>query len=472
MKHQKVMSVLLAAAISTATIIPAATYALAKGDINNDNVISADDLTLLQNYVLGKAELDKSQAAAADINGDGAVNSFDVSALRKQILSTPRSLKFKAVTDRIQSGFTDALKKLDMQAGGTVVKSPDELKKALSPYFSESLVKSYTDKYNDSFFKESVLMVKPAYFDPDAYMIKTKVIKAPCGCTSEKAGTYMPSAAVTEYMNIRKEHDYNSQSIGKILPGEKFYITYTDGKYGHVNINGVSGYVNMAYVTKVADPEVKYTAYPDIKVNAVNYKDGKVTVDASQFHSAAPIDFAAAVIVQAVVAKKDYYATQTNWTVSTTAPPPTTTVTTTTYSYPLAKERLDKIGWDLQKAFNDSASIAYYGRDKDPNFPQDDKTTMQWYADYGFKNRKGNCYVMAAMFCEMAQLLGYDAHQISGRVPLKAGGFGPHSWVEVTFDGTTYVCDPDFTEETGKNGYMITYGQSGTWVYQKDSVMS
>ena len=79
---------------------------------------------------------------------------------------------------------------------------------------------------------------------------------------------------------------------------------------------------------------------------------------------------------------------------------------------------------------------------------------------------------MAAMFCEMAKLLGYDAHQISGRVPLKAGGYGPHSWVEITFEGTTYVCDPDFTEETKRNGYMITYGQSGTWVYQKDTVMS
>ncbi|WP_294413112.1 dockerin type I domain-containing protein [uncultured Ruminococcus sp.] len=469
MKHQKMMSVLLAAAISASAVLPASTYAISKGDINNDSVISADDLTLLQNYVLGKAELDKSQSELADINGDGAVNSYDISALRKLILASPRSLKFKAVTDRVQSGFTDALKKLDIQAGGTVVKSSDELKKALSPYFSETVVKGYTDKYNDTFFKDSVLMVKPAYFDPDKYQIKTAVTKAPCGCTSEKAGIYVPSAAVTEYMNIRKEHDYNSASLGKILPGQKFTITYSDGKYGHVNINGVSGYVNMDYVTKVSDLEAKYTAIPDVKINSVNYKDGKVTVDAAQFHSSAPIDFAAAVIVQAVVARKDYYASQTNWTVSTTAPPPTTTVTTTTYSYPLAKERLDKIGWDLKKAFNDAASTPYYGP---ADFPKDDKTTMQWYADYGFKNGKGNCYVMAAMFCEMAKLLGYDAHQISGRVPLKAGGYGPHSWVEITFEGTTYVCDPDFTEETKRNGYMITYGQSGTWVYQKDSVMS
>ncbi len=469
MKHQKMMSVLLAAAISASAVMPASTYAISKGDINNDSVISADDLTLLQNYVLGKAELDKSQSEAADINGDGAVNSYDISALRKLILTSPRSLKFKAVTDRVQSGFTDALKKLDIQAGGTVVKSTDELKKALSPYFSEAVVKGYTDKYNASFFKDSVLMVKPVYFDPDKYQIKPQVVKAPCGCSSTYAGTYVPSAAVTEYMNIRKEHDYNSESLGKILPGQKFTITYSDGNYGHVNINGVSGYVNMAYVTKIAEPAAKYTAIPDVKINSVNYKDGKVTVDAAQFHSSAPIDFAAAVIVQAVVARKDYYASQTNWTVSTTAPPPTTTTTTTTCPYPLAKERLDKIGWDLKKAFNDAASTPYYGP---ADFPKDDKTTMQWYADYGFKNGKGNCYVMAAMFCEMAKLLGYDAHQISGRVPLKAGGYGPHSWVEVTFEGTTYVCDPDFTEETKRNGYMITYGQSGTWVYQKDSVMS
>ena len=468
MKHQKMMSLLLAAAISASAVMPASTYAISKGDINNDSVISADDLTLLQNYILGKAELDKSQSEAADINGDGAVNSYDISSLRKLILTSPRSLKFKAVTDRVQSGFTDALKKLDIQAGGTVVKSTDELKKALSPYFSEAVVKGYTDKYNASFFKDSVLMVKPVYFDPDKYQIKPQVVKAPCGCSSTYAGTYVPSA-VTEYMNIRKEHDYNSESLGKILPGQKFTITYSDGNYGHVNINGVSGYVNMAYVTKIAEPAAKYTAIPDVKINSVNYKDGKVTVDAAQFHSSAPIDFAAAVIVQAVVARKDYYASQTNWTVSTTAPPPTTTTTTTTCPYPLAKERLDKIGWDLKKAFNDAASTPYYGP---ADFPKDDKTTMQWYADYGFKNGKGNCYVMAAMFCEMAKLLGYDAHQISGRVPLKAGGYGPHSWVEVTFEGTTYVCDPDFTEETKRNGYMITYGQSGTWVYQKDSVMS
>jgi len=79
---------------------------------------------------------------------------------------------------------------------------------------------------------------------------------------------------------------------------------------------------------------------------------------------------------------------------------------------------------------------------------------------------------MAAMFCEMAKLLGYDAHQISGTVPLAKGGYGPHSWVEVTINGTLYVCDPDFQNETKNNGYMIQYRQSGTWRYNRVSVMS
>ena len=72
---------------------------------------------------------------------------------------------------------------------------------------------------------------------------------------------------------------------------------------------------------------------------------------------------------------------------------------------------------------------------------------------------------MAATFCHMARLLGYDAHQIAGYVPRKGGGVPPHSWCELTIGKTKYVFDPNFTNETGRNGYQITYGTSGTWMY-------
>ena len=65
----------------------------------------------------------------------------------------------------------------------------------------------------------------------------------------------------------------------------------------------------------------------------------------------------------------------------------------------------------------------------------------------------------------MAKINGWEVYLVEGSVPLAGGGMGPHGWVEVVVNGTTYVCDPDFAYETGRNGYFITYGTSGTWRY-------
>lgn len=138
--------------------------------------------------------------------------------------------------------------------------------------------------------------------------------------------------------------------------------------------------------------------------------------------------------------------------------------------YPKAELILDSNGHTLRAAFNWSAAMKYYGHNQ--YMPDTAAPGIEWYANYGFDNNKGNCYVMAATFYEMAVNLGYQPRQMSGKVPLRVGGLGPHSWVEITIDGTNYVFDPDFTEETGRNGYMIHYGQSGTWRYQDYSKMS
>lgn len=72
---------------------------------------------------------------------------------------------------------------------------------------------------------------------------------------------------------------------------------------------------------------------------------------------------------------------------------------------------------------------------------------------------------MAGTFYHMAGLLGYEVHQVNGFVPLSYEEMRAHSWVEIVVNGSTYVCDPNFTYSTGKNGYMINYGQAGTWRY-------
>lgn len=124
---------------------------------------------------------------------------------------------------------------------------------------------------------------------------------------------------------------------------------------------------------------------------------------------------------------------------------------------------LDQVGWDLRSAFNWSAGLTYFGHNSE--MPSDESPGIDWFADYGFDHHKGNCYVMACTFYRMAKMLGYEVYPISGWVPSARGGMTPHSWTEIVENGKIYVYDPNFTNETGRNGYRITYGQSGTWRY-------
>ena len=128
-------------------------------------------------------------------------------------------------------------------------------------------------------------------------------------------------------------------------------------------------------------------------------------------------------------------------------------------AYVFAENILNRVGWNLHAAFNWSASLPYRNYSNDPS-PGSEAMAM-----YGFQNGVGDCYVMAATFYYMAKQLGYDAHQMAGYVPLLGGGMGVHSWVEIDMNGTTYVFDPNFTNQTGRNGYQIYYGMSGTWRY-------
>lgn len=59
-----------------------------------------------------------------------------------------------------------------------------------------------------------------------------------------------------------------------------------------------------------------------------------------------------------------------------------------------------------------------------------------------------------------------NIYQVYGRVDL------PHSWTEIKQEGRTYVYDPNFRNETGRNGYKIWYGKKGTWRYHKQGSLN
>ena len=132
--------------------------------------------------------------------------------------------------------------------------------------------------------------------------------------------------------------------------------------------------------------------------------------------------------------------------------------------YPEAAVILDQCGWDLRAAYDWCVYNLSYVRDQSVN---DTNYTSRELAHIGFSTRGGNCYVFAACFYELASCLGYDAHQISGTVPSRRGGWTIHSWVEIDIDGITYVFDPEFeyVNPEERDGWMFHYGKTGTWVY-------
>ena len=55
----------------------------APGDVNGDDSIDADDLTILMQLLAGAVV--SYDEAAADVNGDGRINTIDFLALRKML---------------------------------------------------------------------------------------------------------------------------------------------------------------------------------------------------------------------------------------------------------------------------------------------------------------------------------------------------------------------------------------------------
>ncbi len=129
---------------------------------------------------------------------------------------------------------------------------------------------------------------------------------------------------------------------------------------------------------------------------------------------------------------------------------------------PKAAETLDKIGWTLAAAYKYASSqIEYEGK-----LVYTESWGSYKLAQQGFNNGTGNCYVMAAVFYEMAKMMGYEVYQMAGYIPLVNGGETPHSWCEVVQDGNIYLCDPNLTYHRGNDAYMKPYGTKGTWKYQ------
>lgn len=76
----------------------------------------------------------------------------------------------------------------------------------------------------------------------------------------------------------------------------------------------------------------------------------------------------------------------------------------------------------------------------------------------------GNCYCYASVFWYLSRWIGYDARIVNGTVGVRKS---PHSWVEITFDGKSYIFDTELEMAYLKKGQSINmYKWTGSgWNY-------
>ena len=289
------------------------------------------------------------------------------------------------------------------------------------------------------------------------------------------------TAKTTEYVNFRTCPGTNYRSKGVIPSGTAITVTDTSNSqwYAVRLADGSTGYIFAQYIkiTSATATPAPTEAPADGTVRAKTTADVNLRKGAGTNYGVIRVvgNNTAVTVTEATntwykVKLSDgtegylyaQYVTVTSGDINSVKKEETTDPSTLTEAEQKAKSVLDTIGWDLRAAYNWSAhALPYYtlGPEVTGN-----SVHSEWYANFGFDNHKGNCYVMAATFQKMAKLLGYDAHLVEGYIRTY-NGRGRHGWVEIDMNGTTYVFDPNFEYGGYGNGYQINYGMSGTFKY-------
>ncbi len=132
-----------------------------KGDANCDGNVDMSDAVLIMQSIANpsKYKLTEEGKANADMNGDG-ITSGDALAIQKKLLHLDDIAVTKCETmmdwyslGQSLSGFYNKGYK------PAVITNPDELKEYIEQAIPEENISSYLEKYNDSFFKDNVLLI-------------------------------------------------------------------------------------------------------------------------------------------------------------------------------------------------------------------------------------------------------------------------------------------------------------------------
>ena len=107
---------------------------------------------------------------------------------------------------------------------------------------------------------------RTTYYDPLTYFtydgtaianpnpVSPSAEEPACECTEDYAGIYTTKGVVT-FLYIRAGHSADTSALGQIPAGSEVKVTKGDGKWAHVEFNGIKGYSSMDYLEKVRDFE-------------------------------------------------------------------------------------------------------------------------------------------------------------------------------------------------------------------------
>ena len=185
-------------------------------DLNGDGVTDEKDAGIIQNYLLGNGELSDELFVLCDMNEDGKVNVFDLIKLREFIAEKKAKEPQVTTTAAVTTTFT------------TTTTTATTTTETTSTSTSTSTTATTT----------ATTTAPPA-------------TQAPLSTTKAAGDTYT-TKNVTSFLNIRSQANVNASVLGTIPANAKFTVTSNNGSWAYAEYNGVKGWVNAAYIQKVA----------------------------------------------------------------------------------------------------------------------------------------------------------------------------------------------------------------------------
>lgn len=249
----------------------------ADGDANGDGSFDVADVLTLQKWLLNDPDVKLDNWWAADFYADGKLDVFDLCLMKQALIEKRHEVAsdfYFSVT-----GYSDELLKLDCDDNlDVVITSTSELSDYIEqvyPEDKEQMLDSIKSKFNEDFFENNVLLLKPIYLPSTGYNYSIDNV------------SYNKNKLIIDY--TCKLDGFGCDVVGGlhgvvIIPKEKYHADSVEWRLTTIDPWGIkSGYIavfngedgdtiHQTYVYKINNGAANYGfAYINADFNAKNW---------------------------------------------------------------------------------------------------------------------------------------------------------------------------------------------------------